>query len=63
MTLLSLIIIIVAVGVILWAVNSYIPMEANIKKLLNIVVIVIMVLWILGIFGILPKLNEIPVGP
>lgn len=41
--MLSLIIIIVAIGVILWAINQYIPMEANVKKLLNIVVIVVIV--------------------
>ena len=60
MDLLTLIILIVAVGVFLWAINTYVPMEAGIKKLLNIVVIVVLVLYILSLFiGYFPK---IPVG-
>ena len=62
MSLIALLVLIVAVGVILWAVNTYIPMEPNIKKLLNIVVIVVLVLWLLSLFGILPDLNAIRVG-
>ncbi len=62
MGLLSLIVIIVLVGVILWAVNKYIPMEPNIKMFLNIVVIVILAFWVLSLFGILPDLNAIRVG-
>jgi hypothetical protein len=62
MSLISLIVIIVAIGVILWAVNKYIPMEPNIRNLLTIVVIVILVLWLLSLFGILPDLNAIRVG-
>ena len=62
MSLISLIIIIVAIGVILWAVNTYIPMEPNIKKLLNVVVIVVLVLWVLSAIGLLPELASIRVG-
>jgi len=62
MPLLSLIIIIVLVGVLLWAINTYVPMAPNIKTLLNIVVVVILVFWILGLLGILPDLNQIRVG-
>lgn len=50
----SLIFVIVLVGVALWAINSFIPMDGKIKKILNVVVVVVLVLWLLYIFGILP---------
>lgn len=50
----SLIFVIVLVGVALWAINSFIPMDGKIKRILNIVVVVVLVLWLLYIFGILP---------
>ncbi len=62
MSLLSLIIIIVLFGVILWAINTYVPLPPNIKTLLNILVVVVLVIWILGLLGVLPDLNAIKVG-
>lgn len=44
----------VVVGVILWAVNSFIPMDGKIKQILNVVVIIAVILWLLSVFGILP---------
>lgn len=61
MSLVSLIVALVLVGVILWAINTYIPMQAGVKKLLNVVVILILVLWILSIFGLLPA-GDLRVG-
>ena len=62
MSLINLIIILVVVGVILWAVNSYIPMQANIKKILNVVVVLAVVLWLLSVFGVLGNLSTIRIG-
>ena len=62
MNLLTLIIVLVVVGVILWAINAYIPMQAGVKKILNIVVIVAVVIWLLGVFGLVPNLGAIRVG-
>jgi hypothetical protein len=62
MSLISIIIIIAAIGVIMFAVNKYVPMAPNIKTLLNIVVVVILALWVLSLFGLLPDLNAIRVG-
>ncbi|MGZ8201452.1 MAG: Thivi_2564 family membrane protein [Methylosarcina sp.] len=53
MNLISLIIGLVIVGVLLWLVNNYIPMEPRIKQILNIVVIIAVVLWLLNAFGII----------
>ena len=62
MPLIQLIIALVVVGVILWAVNTYIPMDATIKKILNVVVIIAVILWLLSVFGVIGSLSGIRVG-
>lgn len=62
MPLIQLIIILVVVGVILWAINTYIPMQANIKKILNVVVVIVVILFILNAFGILGSTTRLRVG-
>lgn len=62
MSLISLIVVLIVVGVLLWLVNQYIPMEATMKKIVNIVVIIVVCLWLLSVFGILPDLNAIKAG-
>lgn len=62
MTLLQLIIIVVVVGLVLWVINTYIPMEATIKRILNIAVIIILVVYLLSVSGVLPDLNAIRIG-
>ena len=62
MPLMQLIIILVVVGVILWAINTYIPMQAGVKKILNIVVIIVLILFILQAFGILGSASRLRVG-
>jgi type IV secretory pathway TrbL component len=53
MSLISLVIVLLVVGVILWLINSYIPMQSTIKKILNVVVVVGVVLWLLSAFGVI----------
>ena len=50
MDLISLIIVLIVVGVALWAVNAFIPMDAKIKTIINAVVIIVVVLWLLSLF-------------
>jgi hypothetical protein len=52
----------IIVGVLLWLVNSYIPMDGKIKNILNIVVVIAVVLWLLQAFGVLGSLNSIQIG-
>ncbi len=61
MDLLSIIIVIVVVGVCLWLVNSYIPMQPSIKKILNIFVVIVLVVWLLKEAGILHYLGQVKV--
>lgn len=62
MSLINLVIILVVVGVILWVVNAYIPMEPTIKKIMNVAVIIGVVLWLLSVFGVLGNIGAIHVG-
>ena len=62
MDLVSLVVTLIVVGVLLWLVNTYIPMDANIKKILNIVVVIAVVLWLLRVFGVLGDVHTIRVG-
>ena len=59
MSLISLVVILIFVGVLLYLVNRYIPMDAKIKTIINVVVIVVVCIWLLRVFGILPDLNAI----
>ena len=61
MSLISLVVTLIIIGVLLWLVNSYIPMDGKIKKILNIVVVVCVVLWLLSAFGILNSSGTINV--
>jgi hypothetical protein len=60
--LIQLVITLVVVGVILWVINSYIPMQATIKMILNLVVVGAVVLWLLSVFGIIGSLQGIHIG-
>lgn len=62
MSLITLVIVLVVVGVVLWLINSYIPMQATIKKILNVVVIIAVVLWLLSAFGVIGSLNTVRIG-
>lgn len=61
MSLVSLVVTLIVVGVLLWLVNAYIPMDGKIKKILNIVVVICVVVWLLYAFGILHNSGDITV--
>lgn len=61
MSLLTILLVLVVAGVILWLVNTYIPMDRKIKSILNAVVIIIIVIWLLQAFGLLDSLKKINV--
>jgi hypothetical protein len=61
MSLISLIVTLIVVGVLLWLVNSYIPMDAKIKNILNVVVVICVVVWLLSAFGVLGHSGDIRV--
>ncbi len=57
MDLINLVVILIVIGVLLWLVNAYIPMDAKIKNILNIVVVVAVVLWVLNLFAPWPSIH------
>jgi uncharacterized protein YhhL (DUF1145 family) len=62
MPLINLVIVLIVVGVLLWLVNTYIPMDRKIKQILNIVVVIVVVIWLLQVFGVIGSLGNIRVG-
>jgi hypothetical protein len=62
MPLIHVVLTLIVVGVLLWLVNSYIPMAGSIKSILNGVVIIVVVLWLLSVFGLIGELSTIRVG-
>jgi hypothetical protein len=53
MPILNVLIILIVVGVLLWLVNSYIPMDSKIKSILNVVAVLLVLVWLLKVFGII----------
>lgn len=62
MPLIQLLEVLIVVGVLLWLVNSFIPMQGTIKSILNGVVVIAVVLWVLNVFGLFHSLTRIRVG-
>jgi hypothetical protein len=60
--LLHILLVLIVVGVLLWLVNNYIPMQSTIKSILNAVVVIVLVLWLLETFGLLSGLSTIHLG-
>jgi len=59
MSLLTVVLTLIVVGVLLWLVNNYIPMDGKIKQILNIVVVIAVILWLLYGFGVLGHSGEL----
>jgi hypothetical protein len=62
MPLLQLVMVLIVVGVLLWLVNRFIPMQGTIKSILNGVVVIAVVLWLLNIFGLFHSLSHVRIG-
>jgi len=62
MGMIQVVIILILIGILLWLVNNYIPMDRKIKQILNIVVVIAVILWLLNVFGVFSTLRRVPVG-
>lgn len=62
MPLLQILEVLIVVGVVLWLVNRFIPMQASIKSILNGVVVIAVVLWLLNVFGLFHSISRLHVG-
>lgn len=59
MSLLNVVLVLIVVGVLLWLINTYIPMDSKIKSILNAVVVIVLVVWLLQAFGLIGSLKSI----
>ena len=59
MSLIGLVLTLVVVGVLLWLLNNYVPMDSKIKKIINVVVVIVVVIWLLQSFGVLGSLHDV----
>lgn len=59
MPILTILIVLIVVGVLLWLINTYVPMQRSIKSILNAVVVIIVVIWLLKVFGVLSSLQNL----
>lgn len=59
MSLITIVIVLVVVGFVLWLINNYIPMAGSIKTILNLVVIIVVILWLLSVFGIINGIGNL----
>lgn len=62
MPVIQLVIVLVIVGLILWMINSYMPMQSTINRILNVVVIIGVIIWLLSVFGFIGNILSIRVG-
>ena len=62
MPLTTVVITLIAAGLLLWLVNRYIPMQAQVKSILNGVVVLVLVLWIASLYGVFQHLSQFRVG-
>ncbi|MGV8996159.1 MAG: Thivi_2564 family membrane protein [Parvibaculaceae bacterium] len=62
MPLISIIVVLIVVGILLWLVNNYLPMDGKIKSILNAVVVIVVVIWLLQVFGLLGSLGSIHIN-
>lgn len=59
MSLLSVLLVLIVAGIILYLVNNYIPMDGTIKRILNIVVVIVVIVWLLKVFGLFSYLTNV----
>lgn len=57
MSIITIVLVLIVVGVLMWLINTFIPMAAPIKTLLNVVVLIILIIWLLQVFGVISHLR------
>ncbi len=62
MPLIQVVITLIVVGILLWLINRFIPMDSKIKSILNIVVVIAVILWLLSVFGLFSSVSDIRIG-
>jgi hypothetical protein len=61
MSLITVVVVLIVVGLLLWLINNYIPMDRKIKSILNVVVVIAVIIWLLQAFGIIGSLGHLSI--
>jgi hypothetical protein len=59
MSILTILIVLIFAGILLWLVNTYIPMDKKIKSILNVVVVIVVIIWLIRVFGLFQYLRDL----
>ena len=59
MPLINVVLTLVVVGLVLWVINTYIPMQSTIKSILNLVVVIAVIIWLLYGFGVISSGGDV----
>jgi hypothetical protein len=62
MSIISIIVVLVVIGIVLWLINSYVPMDGKIKTILNVVVVIVVIVWLLSAFGLTGSSGNLKIG-
>jgi cation transporter-like permease len=62
MPLMNVLLTLILVGVLLWLVNTYLPMDGKIKSILNAVIVILVIFWLLNVFGVLSTMGIVRMG-
>lgn len=62
MPLVNVVLALVVVGVLLWLINRFVPMQSQIKGIVNAVVVIAVILWLLKVFGLFNYLSQFRIG-
>jgi hypothetical protein len=62
MPLMTVILTLIVIGVLLWLINTYIPMDAKIKQILNVVAVIAVILWVVNLYVPFAHLGNVRVG-
>jgi hypothetical protein len=53
MSIISVVVVLIVIGVLLWAIGSFIPMDARMLMIIRGVVLIAVIIWLLQVFGLL----------
>lgn len=59
MPIIQLLIVLMVIGVLLWLLNTYVPMDGKIKTIINAVIVIAVVLWLLSVFGLFDSFGHV----
>jgi len=60
MPLLTVVLTLMVIGILMWLFETYVPLDATIKRIIHVLIIICVVIWLLQISGLLSGLGSVP---